>query len=165
MKYIITLLIAALATSLTAAPPEGGKGKRPGGPRKLPPQIVKKFDADGDGKLSEAEMAKAHEEMKKRREERLKEFDKDGDGKLTGDEQITALKTMLEKSEGMKKKMIERFDADKSGDLSDAEIGEAAKGFFRGGPKGKKPGGNKGKPGAGKGKPGAKKGKGKPKAE
>ena len=49
MKYIITLLITALATSLTAAPPEGGKGKKPGGPRKLPPQIVKKFDADGDG--------------------------------------------------------------------------------------------------------------------
>ena len=163
MKYIITLLITALATSLTAAPPEGGKGKKPGGPRKLPPQIVKKFDADGDGKLSEAEMANAHEEMKKRREERLKAFDKDGDGKLTGNEQITALKSMLEKSEGMKKKMIERFDADKSGDLSDAEIGEAAKGFSRGGPKGKKPGGKKGKPGEGKA--GGKKGKGKPKAE
>ena len=29
MKYITTLLIAALATSLTAAPPEGGKGKKP----------------------------------------------------------------------------------------------------------------------------------------
>ena len=58
MKYITTLLIAALATSLTAAPPEGGKGKKPGlgGPRRGPPaSVIKQFDADGDGKLNQAE--------------------------------------------------------------------------------------------------------------
>ena len=68
---------------------------------------------------------------------------------------------MMEKAPGMKKKMTEKFDSDNSGDLSDAEIAEAAKGFFRGpgGPKGKKPGAKKGE---GK-KPGAKKGEGKKK--
>ena len=117
--------------------------------------------------------------MEKRRADRLKEFDKDGDGKLTGDEQLAALKSLIEKNEGMKKRIIARFDKDKSGDLSDAEIGQAAKGFFRGSGKGRpdgaRPGPGKGKPdgarpGAGKGKPdgakpGARKGKGKPKAE
>ena len=177
MKYITTLLIAALATSLTAAPPEGGKGKKPGpgGPRHGPPaSVIKQFDADGDGKLNQAEQAKARAAMEKRRADRLKEFDKDGDGKLTGDEQLAALKSLIEKNEGMKKRIIARFDKDKSGDLSDAEIGQAAKGFFRGPGRGR-PGAGKGKPdgarpGAGKGKPdgakpGARKGKGKPKAE
>ena len=181
MKYITTLLIAALATSLTAAPPEGGKGKKPGpgGPRHGPPaSVIKQFDADGDGKLNQAEQAKARAAMEKRRfaghADRLKEFDKDGDGKLTGDEQLAALKSLIEKNEGMKKRIIARFDKDKSGDLSDAEIGQAAKGFFRGPGRGR-PGPGKGKPdgarpGAGKGKPdgakpGARKGKGKPKAE
>ena len=162
MKYLTTLLLATLATSLTAAPPEGAKGKKPGGERRGPPaSIIKKFDADGDGKLNEAEHAKAREEMEKLRGERLKEFDKDGDGKLTGDEQVAALKGMLAKSEGLKKKLTARFDADKSGDLSDAELAEAAKGFFRGGPgpKGKKPDARRGE---GK-KPGAKKGEGKKK--
>jgi len=161
MKYISSLLIAAMAVSLTAAPPEGGKGKKPGGDRRgPPPQLIKQFDADGDGKLNKDEMQKARAEMEKRRAERLKQFDKDGDGKLTGDEQITALKAMMEKAPGMKKKMTERFDSDKSGDLSDAEITEAAKGFFSGpGGKGKKPGAKKGDAK----KPGAKKGEGKKK--
>jgi hypothetical protein len=67
---------------------------------------------------------------------------------------------MMEKAPGMKKKMTERFDSDKSGDLSDAEITEAAKGFFSGpGGKGKKPGAKKGDAK----KPGAKKGEGKKK--
>ena len=106
-------------------------------------------------------MQKARAEMEERRAARLKQFDKDGDGKLTGDEQVTALKAMMEKAPGMKKKMTEKFDSDKSGDLSDAEIAQAAKGFFRGpgGPKGKKPGAKKGE---GK-KPGSKKGEGKKK--
>ena len=77
-------------------------------------------------------MQKARAEMEERRAARLKQFDKDGDGKLTGDEQVTALKAMMEKAPGMKKKMTEKFDSDKSGDLSDAEIAQAAKGFFRG---------------------------------
>jgi len=59
--------------------------------------LLKRFDKDGDGKLSEAEKAEAKKAMEERkggsrgkgapsgdREERmLKRFDKDGDGKLS----------------------------------------------------------------------------------
>lgn len=51
--------------------------------------LVKRFDADGDGKLSDAERAEAkkagkerHAHMKENRQAVLARFDKDGDGKL-----------------------------------------------------------------------------------
>lgn len=52
--------------------------------------LIKKYDKDGDGSLSEAELnsikADAREAMKKRREDMIKQYDKDGDGKLSREE-------------------------------------------------------------------------------
>ncbi len=56
-------------------PPPGGPGG-PGGPG-LPP-LIKALDADADGTIDAAELAKAAESLKK--------LDKNGDGKLTPDE-------------------------------------------------------------------------------
>ena len=160
-KSILILFLSALATSLVAAPPEGGKGgkDKPGGDRKgPPPHIIEKFDTDGDGKLNEQERAAAKAEMEKRRAEAIKEFDKDGDGKLNEQERLAAFKARMEKQPKFKEMILKKFDADKNGELSDEEIAKAAKGPGGGrrgegkpGGPGKKPGGKK--PGEGKKKP------------
>ena len=135
-KTILTLLLSALATSLTAAPPEGGKGKPGGDRRGPPPQIIEKFDKDGDGKLNEEEKQAAKAEMDKRRDEAIKKFDKDGDGKLNEAERLEAFKARLAENPKMKEMLLKKFDADKNGELSDAEIAQAAKQGPRGGDKG-----------------------------
>ena len=76
--------------------------------------FIKKFDKDGDGKLSETERAAAKKAAAKRgnkgqpgdtrrpspdRQALLKKFDKDGDGKLNQAEQ-TALRNAMQKKRG-----------------------------------------------------------------
>ena len=67
-------------------------------------EAIKKFDADGDGKLNEEERAKAREAFRKRQGDRqpggprgadfrkklLEKFDADGDGKLSEEERAKA---------------------------------------------------------------------------
>jgi len=57
-------------------PPPGPRG--PKGPP--PPEVIKKFDKDGDGKLSEEERAAMKEA---RHKENLAKYDTDKDGKLS----------------------------------------------------------------------------------
>lgn len=86
-------LLGAVAMA-NAAPgegrPDGKKGRRIGEEKRA--EMLKKFDKDGDGKLSEEERQAMREEMQKRggerpsREEMLKKFDKDGDGELNEEE-------------------------------------------------------------------------------
>lgn len=79
----IIMITAALTASAAFAQqpdrrPGGFPGRRPGEfGRPLSP-VMKVLDANGDGELSAAELAKAPEV--------LKELDKNGDGKLTDDE-------------------------------------------------------------------------------
>ena len=74
--------------------------------------MLKKFDKDGDGKLSEEERSAARAEMQKRREadgqkgsrgerraEMLKKFDKDGDGKLS-EEERSAMRAAMKGQQG-----------------------------------------------------------------
>lgn len=74
---------------------EGPRGERgPGGPGvMMREQMLKRFDKDGDGQLSDAERAearKAGEEMREKfqgmRKEAVSRFDKDGDGQLNAEE-------------------------------------------------------------------------------
>lgn len=69
-----------------------GKGEKPGkAKRPNREEMLKKYDADGDGQLNEAERATMREEMKRRhgrkpgrnREEIMKKYDADGDGQLS----------------------------------------------------------------------------------
>jgi hypothetical protein len=103
MKTTHLMILGALlgATAISGAQE---KPKR-GGP--VPPEILEKFDADKDGKLSK-------EEREAARAAREKEFDKDGDGKLN-DEERKALR------EDNRKKFMARFDKDGDGKLSDEE--------------------------------------------
>lgn len=68
---------------MTAAPimaQDAPQRERRSGGGRLPEEYVKKFDKDGDGKLSQTERAEA---MKAYREDTMKKYDKDGDGKLS----------------------------------------------------------------------------------
>ena len=95
-KTILTVVAATIACSMTAFA-EGEdkkKGKRPGpGPEARKEAMLKRFDKDKDGKLSEEEKAEAKKamqaRMKKHKEIRtavLAKFDKNGNGKLDEDE-------------------------------------------------------------------------------
>jgi len=111
MKAISTLLALAVLASLPlAASAQDGAKKRHGKKEAL----LRKFDKDGDGKLSKEERAAAKEFKDKRRGEEgrggklrgkiLRRFDKDGDHKLNEGER-EALKKFLESHpEGKKSK-------------------------------------------------------------
>ena len=112
--------------------------QRPNRPHGRPSaEMVKQFDKDGDGKLSDEERKAMHEAGKAKREERQKamiaKFDKDGDGKLN-DEERAAAKAAHEAE------MIKKFDKDGDGKLSDEERAAMPKRPGRpgghGGPKG-----------------------------
>lgn len=47
------IIVAAMTSLIAGAKAEEDKKDRPH--RKLPPEIIEKFDADGDGKLNEEE--------------------------------------------------------------------------------------------------------------
>ncbi len=136
---------------------KGGEGRGQGaGMRK---QMIEKFDKDGDGKLNEEERtaAKAARPQKpagegaegqgprgkgkmnpEMRKKMIEKFDKDGDGKLSEEERAAAKAARPQKPAGegaegqgprgkgkmnpeMRKKMIEKFDKDGDGKLSEEE--------------------------------------------
>ena len=77
--------------------------------------MMESYDADGDGKLTQAEIDGV-------REARLKQFDKDGDGTLTlGEYEALWL-------DAMREEMVDRFqehDNDGDGKVTAAEFGRA----------------------------------------
>jgi hypothetical protein len=141
MKHtsLITLGLL-LGTSLFAAAQDPAPKRPPG---KIPPAILKEFDKDGDGTLSEDERKAMREAMQARMEERrnkmLEKYDTDGDGKLSDEE---AAKARADRQA----ELIKKYDKDGDGKLSEEE--RAAIPPFERGPGG--PGGRRG----GKGGPG-----------
>jgi Ca2+-binding EF-hand superfamily protein len=87
---------------------------------------IKRFDADGDGKLNEEERAKAHEEMKKRHSDRKPGDRKPGAGRPDGAKRPGGPGP---RSPEFRKKMLEKFDADGDGKLSEEERAKARKEF------------------------------------
>ncbi|MGJ8697178.1 MAG: EF-hand domain-containing protein [Verrucomicrobiaceae bacterium] len=143
MKSTITTLSLVLASALIAhAEPGDKKEKGPRGGRPLPPEVVAKFDKDGDGKLSEEERKAAFEA---RKAEMLAKFDKDGDGKLSDEEKEAA-------REAQKAEFIKKFDKDGDGKVSAEERPKRPGGADRPGPGGEKGKGKGPKGGKGKGK-------------
>ncbi len=90
--------------------------------------MLKQFDTDGDGKLSDAEKATAKAAWEAKRAEHDKEmlakFDKDGDGKLNDEEKAAAHEAM--KAEHAKE-MLAKFDKNGDGKLDAAEQAEMDK--------------------------------------
>ena len=151
MKLLLTFVsLFFLTIGLTANPEKKGKGDRPGRPSRE--EMMKKFDKDGDGKLSEDEKAEIRKSLGNRKPPAhiLEKFDKDGDGKLCENEKAE-----------IRKEMMAKFDKDGDGKLSPEERKDAME--ARSKAKGKTGGQSKGKKGEGKGK--EKKEKGKKKKE
>ena len=115
---LITGLIAVGSLSAIAEPGDGEKRgpKRHGGhggpDRK---EILKDFDKDGDGKLSDTEKQAARAAGKARRAAFIAEHDTDNSGTLDEGERKAAHAAMI----------LKRFDADNSGDLSVDEQAKA----------------------------------------
>jgi Ca2+-binding EF-hand superfamily protein len=140
MEWKIAGLAMAIigAASLAQAEQGQGKDKGQGGGRRMPPHVIEKFDTDGDGQLNEKERAAAREARKAH----MQQFDTDGDGKLNEEERETMRAAMEEKrgerpegEEGkqgkkgkgrkptpeQRKAMMEKYDADGDGQLSEEE--------------------------------------------
>ena len=133
--------------------PRGGAHRgdhRPGPEARA--RLMERFDADGDGELSEAERQTVRETMKAEHESRraemkaklLERFDDNGDGELDEAEraEIRAIVGPMVRERGdrrdgrghdhrrhMHKEALERFDADEDGRLDEAERA-VAKAFF-----------------------------------
>lgn len=75
-------------------------------------KIMRKADADKDGKITKEELINAHEE-------KFKEFDLNKDGAVTKEEIQEKLSSRFEK---MAKRMTRRFDADKDGKVTADEF-------------------------------------------
>ncbi len=137
MKHLIVMALAAMAIPVLAqdAPerPMRQRGANPQQQPALPEALMKKYDKDGDGKLSPEERTAMREEMQKgakeRRAELFKTMDKDGDGKVTLEEFLAAQPAApMPPREGMPDRpkppvneQTKKFDKDGDGTFSDAE--------------------------------------------
>jgi Ca2+-binding EF-hand superfamily protein len=122
MKATTLITLGALVGTCTFATAQD-KPKRPDGPkREVPAEMLEKFDADKDGKLSDDETKAMHEAMKARMEERkakmLEKYDADKSGELS-DTEKEAMKADMQ---ARHKALIEKYDADKDGKLSREEV-------------------------------------------
>ncbi|MEK9632957.1 MAG: EF-hand domain-containing protein [Opitutae bacterium] len=169
MKKFLTLLTAGILAFGLNAKPEREGGKKGGPPEGRPSreEVMKKFDKDGDGKLSEEEKAELRKAIAQRGgrpggrrppPELMKKFDKDGDGKLSESERAELRKTMEER----RKEFLAKFDKDGDGKLNEEErkAAMAARPKPGEGKPAGKPDGSGGKKGKGKKEGGKKKKKG-----
>ena len=90
-------MFASFALFSSAAP--DGKKKSPGDGKGFPSreEMIKKFDKDGDGKLSRSEQKEAKKAMAKQREEWIKKFDTNGDGKISAEEKGASKRGLQDK--------------------------------------------------------------------
>ncbi len=113
-KSFITLSLLIGSCMIASAEDQTPRKQRSG----PPPELIKEFDKDGDGKLSDDEKSAMRDAMKSRLKERHKEvmerFDADKDGKLSPEEREKA-------RAAHKAKMLEKFDKDGDGNLSEEE--------------------------------------------
>lgn len=93
-------------------PATGGFGEEPAveGKARGREAMIKRFDKNGDGKLSDDEKAEAQKALKGKKgegrpaklTEAMKKFDADGDGKLSDDEKAAMKKELAEQRKGKK---------------------------------------------------------------
>lgn len=126
---------------ISAADREAFRGERERG-KPEEAELIRRFDRDGDGQISELERAAARQSIgsgdarvgrrKPHRgpapEEMMKQFDQDGDGQLSDKEQQVArehMKKLREGQEAMRSAMTKRFDRNEDGRLTGDERQEA----------------------------------------
>ena len=108
MKYTYLLFTLACVTIVSLAVTTFAAPSKNNDPAVRKAEMLKKFDKDGDGKLSDTEKSTLRAEMQNRRgggrdrkqwtpeqrDEMLKKFDTDRDGKLSQEERDTAREAM-----------------------------------------------------------------------
>ena len=106
----------------------GGRGRRGGGRRwrrggAFEANMLKQYDADGDGTLSEEERREMFREMQnQRRQRRLDRFDTDGDGKLSDEERAAIRNRRGGRWREMRRKWeLRDFDANSDGEIDETE--------------------------------------------
>jgi Ca2+-binding EF-hand superfamily protein len=117
----------AAVCTVFAVHPEDNKDPKE---KKIHPGLLKKYDANQDGKLDETEKAAMDADMAKRKaaEEasRLKKFDTNKDGKIDETEaaaEKAAKEEMKAKHKAeMEAKLLEKYDTNKDGKLDEAEM-------------------------------------------
>lgn len=164
MKSILLkygLVLAAIgACSMADAKPENGQKKDKGSKGLSREAVLEKYDTDGDGQLSDAELdalkADVSADREKRatggrggemrgergrggpegrerpsREEMIKKFDTDGDGVLSEAERAEARKQMPKDGRRGRRnrQMLEKYDTDGDGQLSEEERAAARADF------------------------------------
>lgn len=114
MKMTKWITLGALIGSCSFAVAQDAAPKPERKPREVPAEMLKKWDKDGDGKISPEEAKAMREAMQA---ERLKKWDKNGDGKIDADEE----KAMREEMTAKRKALMEKYDENKDGKLDPAE--------------------------------------------
>ena len=107
MKYTCILSTLACVTIVSLAVTTFAAPSKNNDPAARKAEMLKKFDKDGDGKLSDEEKSTLRAEIQnhrrgrdrkqwtpEQRDEMLKKFDTDGDGKLSQEERDTAREAM-----------------------------------------------------------------------
>lgn len=150
--FLKTNVALAALTLCTASFVSAADEKKPAGPDRA--EIMKQFDANGDGQLDQTEREAVRKHMESMRGDAggrggqgaqgqrggqggrggqgqrggnpMAEFDANGDGKLDDSERAAASAAMRERTQGDERAM-KRFDTDGDGKLSDAEWGKASK--------------------------------------
>lgn len=158
LKALVLGLSMAVFTSPAIAQDGDKSGARKGKPDRA--AILKRFDKDGDGQLSDSERAAARAargkrggakgkkgkkgDIAKRLAKLFKKLDKNNDGNIDASEAAAAPERA--------KKFLKRADANKDGSVTRKEVQDAAKKLARRKGKGKAgKGKGKGRPGKGKG--------------
>jgi hypothetical protein len=124
----ILLLLAATLIALPAADGDAAPGKGKGHHRgEMRERVLAKHDADGDGKLSEAERTAAKAACKARFAEKKAEFDADSDGKLSESERAAMRAAISARIKEKHPELFARIDADGNGEISRDEAQAARK--------------------------------------
>lgn len=112
---IIRGTLCVLFTSCVFSVAQAEEGNEP---KKVPPGVLKKFDANQDGKLDDSEMAAWNEAKAKEKAakeaKRLEKFDANKDGKLDESE-LAAEKAAKAEAAAKKKAEMEKKKAEQAG--------------------------------------------------
>lgn len=103
---LLTAMPLFLSATLFGIPDQEENNKRTS--FQIRDEIIKRFDSDGDGKLSLAERSTMRKKMQGRKKELIQKFDADGDGKLNDEERATIRKEFQKR----KAEAFRSFDAD-----------------------------------------------------
>lgn len=116
--FLVAALLASSSLTLMAATPKG----KPSGPPPLPPELLAKYDTNGDGKLDATELAAMQADMEAQRKALIAKYDANGDGVLDAAERAAMEADLKAQRLAEQTAKFATLDADASGGLTLAEF-------------------------------------------